>query len=400
MLMLLFLACASEPTEEPQEPKEKPVLKLYLFAPDSPIVTRGEHGVVTSADDERRINTLDVWVFEKTESHDLVSYIHLANLEFEGSREISMEISDAFASKASNIDTRPNVDIYVVANATASNCGLTLTRETTPAQLEAALIEHKAEADGGDDFFGLKSPVTSVPLDGLPMSGLLKDQSIDGSSPVFRATDNNGHLATVRLVRAVSRIRFIFSKSASSPDIRDLSVSLDAHVLPTQEYLFLEEPYDYPNTLKQSNLPTSPVYEPENATLISGVSGNSINSCSNPASYAFVKESENGQQYENRIDQGLQEQTVGDVTKPAELTELNRFYLRESDKKLKGKISYRIGDSQTKTVDFSMWDEGDFTRNHTWIVYGYFLGNGNLMLNVVDVKTWTGDDDTGKIYNW
>ena len=398
MLMLLLLACASGPTEEPLESK-KPVLKLYLFAPDSPIVTRGEHGNVTSADDERRINTLDVWVFEAG-TNELVSYIPLANLDFEGSREISMEITDEFALKASNINTKPNVDIYVVANATASNCGLTFSRETTPAQLEAALIEHKAEADGGDDFFGLKSPITSVPLDGLPMSGLLKNQSIDGSSPVFRATDNNGHLATVRLVRAVSRIRFIFSKSASSPDIRDLSVELNGGVLPTQEYLFLGEPYDYPNTLKQKHLPDNVAYESENATLISGVSGSEINACDDPASYAFVKESENGQQYENRIDQGLQEQTMGDVTKPAELTELNRFYLRESDRKLTGKIYYRIGDSQRKDAPFLMWDEGDFTRNHTWIVYGYFLGNGNLMLNVVDAKTWDDDNDKGEIYNW
>ena len=46
MLMLLFSACASGPTEEPLEPKEKPVLKIYLFAPDSPIITRSDIGYV------------------------------------------------------------------------------------------------------------------------------------------------------------------------------------------------------------------------------------------------------------------------------------------------------------------------------------------------------------------
>ena len=43
---------------------------------------------------------------------------------------------------------------------------------------------------------------------------------------------------------------------------------------------------------------------------------------------------------------------------------------------------------------------GDFTRNHTWIVYGYFLGNGNLVLNAVDVKDWDDDEDIGETYNW
>lgn len=403
MLMLLLLTgCASSSDEEGEEhPKEKPVLKLYLFSPDSPIVTRGEVGDVKASDEEKRINTLDVWVFE-TGTDVLVSYIHLANLTIEGSREISMEISDAFAQKASNISTRPNVDIFVVANISSTNCGLTFTRETTPGQLKNALIEHKTEGD----FFGVTSPVNSVPLDGLPMSGFLEDQSILGSSPVFQATDDEGHLSVVRLVRAVSKIRFIFSKSTSAPEILISNISLTKTgdhpgVLPTQEYLFLREPYDYPNVLKQCHLPDNPTYEGFGAILISNVSGDAINACNDPASYEFVKESETGQQYENRIDRALKEQTVEEVVKPAQLSELGRFYLRESDIKIAGQIQYRIGEgAASKTVTFDMAADGDFTRNHTWIVYGYFLGSGALVMNLVDVKAWDPDEDTGIIYNW
>jgi hypothetical protein len=43
---------------------------------------------------------------------------------------------------------------------------------------------------------------------------------------------------------------------------------------------------------------------------------------------------------------------------------------------------------------------GDFTRNHTWIVYGYFLGSGELKLNVVDVKGWTTGGENQDLYNW
>ena len=43
---------------------------------------------------------------------------------------------------------------------------------------------------------------------------------------------------------------------------------------------------------------------------------------------------------------------------------------------------------------------GDFTRNHTWIVYGYFLGSGTLMLNSVVLKDWEDDPESDIIYNW
>ena len=86
MLLLVFTACSSESGDGAQEPKEKPVLKIYLFAPESPIITRAENGWVSPSADEKRISTLDVWVFEHNEDHKPVSYIHLANLTFDGSK--------------------------------------------------------------------------------------------------------------------------------------------------------------------------------------------------------------------------------------------------------------------------------------------------------------------------
>ena len=379
LLFLLFTACASSSSEEIEEPKEKPVLKIYLFAPESPIVTRAENGWVSPSEDERRIGTLDVWVFENN-TETLVSYIHLANQTFEGSKVISMEISDEFADNPN----KPNVDIYVVANITASNCGLTLSRASTPSELKDALIEHK---NTGGDFFGLTSPVTSVPVDGLPMSGFLLNQEITGTAPVFSARTKN-----VKLVRAVSKVRFIFSRSTTAPVISDLRIKLNSDVLPTKEYLFLNG--EYPT--EKIHLEETPVYESE-AEIVSGVSGDDINSCTDPASYIYTNET--GQQYESKIDAGLVEQTIENVTRPAELSEVRRFYLRESDQKLTGIIYYTIGENM-KEAPFEMNAEGDFTRNHTWIVYGYFLGSGSLMLNSVVLKDWEDDPESDNIYNW
>jgi hypothetical protein len=389
MLMLLLVACASGPTEK----WEKPVLQIYLFAPDSPIVTRADKGNVDASAEEKRISTLDVWVFEENTS-TLVSNIHLANLTFEGQKVITMEISDEFATKAANPDLDLAVDIYVAANVTEANCGLALDRNSTPADLEAALIQNTAVGD----FFGVTSPVRSVPDAGLPMSGLLKGEPVGGIPPVFTAKSRN-----VQLVRAVSKIRFIFSKSAtfesaSAPAISDISIVLGSddnnddnskRVLPTAEYLFLEDIYP----TKKIHLPTTPDYE-ANATLVSGISGSDINSCTDPASYIYANET--GQAYETKMNDGL---TVQDGQTHADLSEVGTFYLRESDRKLTGTIYYTIGETP-KSATFTM-DEGfDFTRNHTWIVYGYFVGDGTLMLNIVDVKPWEESTDDPKVHNW
>ena len=385
MLFLMLTACASESSEEPSKPQEKPVLKVYLFAPESPIITRAENGYVNPSDDEKRISSLDVWVFEHNDSHALVSYIHLANQTFDGQKVISMEISDDFA----NNSNKPNVDIYVVANVTASNCGLTLNRQSTYADLKAALIEHKT---AGGDFFGLTSPVTSVPVDGLPMSGYLEDQIISGTAPVFSAKTKN-----VQLVRAISKMRFVFSKSTAAPAISNISISLDNGVLPTKEYLFLNG--EYPTA--KIHLEDSPTYESGTESgfqIVSGVSGDDINSCADPTNYIY--NGEEGQAYENLIDAGLTEQTVeGVVTKPAELSEVSRSYLRESDKQLAGTIKYTI-DGEEKSARFEMDAVGDFTRNHTWIIYGYFLGSGDLMLNVALPKDWEENPENDEVYNW
>ena len=83
--------------------------------------------------------------------------------------------------------------------------------------------------------------------------------------------------------------------------------------------------------------------------------------------------------------------------------ELQRYYLRESDKKLKGKIYYTIGnggEGWPKSTEFEMVAEGDFTRNHTWIVYGYFTGKETLTISSIDVTNWSLINTEHNVYNW
>lgn len=382
MLLLVLTAC-----EESKETYEKPVLKIYLFAPNNPFVTRADEGYVDASTSENSINTLDAWVFESGKSV-LVGYAHVNDLIFDagtGQKEITMEISKEFAE----LSTKPRVDIYVLANVTDDNCGVHYDENTMPSELMAALLEKKTDGD----FFGMTNPIMSVPTGGLPMSGFQKSQEVTGDAPVFSANKNN-----VRLVRAVSKVRFIFSKTipeSHPPVISDLKVTLNDGMVPQKENLFLSELYDYPSTKNQSNIPSGTTYDGGTLFTIPD-EVITIHDCVNPASYAFDGTTETGQSYEDKINLGL---TTQAGQNDPDLSELGRFYLRESDKQLKGMISYKANGVQ-KHVPFSMASAGDFTRNHTWIVYGYFLGSGDLVLKVVDVKDWDPNNDTGQVYNW
>ena len=381
MLLVLLTACGSSSTEDapqtpqtPQTPQEKPVLKIYLFAPETPIVTRASTGSVSASEEENRIHTIDVWVFETESPDKKVSYIHLDNVTFTGQKEIAMDITKEFA----NLPKKPNVDIYVAVNKESCGLGASLTENTTLAELKAACI--------GTDYFGV-DPLklkTAVPDEGLPMSGLLENQVISGIPPVYTAMAQN-----VKLVRAVSKVRFIFSMSnANPPTISNLSISLSANMIPKEEYLFLEGVY--PTYKSRVKLTGENNYESE-ASLVTN-NNTVINKCDDPASYAYT--SETGQAYEDKMNAGIT---------ATHLSDFGTFYLRESDKKLEGTISYTLGtapNTKNKSKTFTMGAAGDFTRNHTWIVYGYFLGSGDLKLNVVDVKDWTTDSENPEVYNW
>ena len=372
MLLLLLTACSSSSTDdEAEKPKVKPVLKIYLFAPESPIITRANTGSVDALEAEKEIHTIDIWVFEHESPNKKVSYIHLDDVSFSGQKEIAMELTDVFA----NLPKKPNVDIYVAAN--KESCGLTsLNENTTLAQLKETCI--------GSSSFGTTSPANTVPPEGLPMSGLLENQIISGIPPVYTAMSQN-----VKLVRAVSKVRFIFSMSnANPPTISDLSISLKDNMIPKEEYLFLEGVY--PTYKSRVKLTGENNYESE-ASLVTN-NNTDINQCGDPASYAYT--SETGQAYEDKMNAGIT---------ATHLSDFGTFYFRESDIKLEGTISYTLGTAPNTTnpsKTFTMGAAGDFTRNHTWIVYGYFLGSGDLKLNVVDVKDWTSGSEDPKVYNW
>ena len=149
---VLLTACSSSGEEENSATVEDCFLDIYVYSPGRPIVTRGDVGeIAPSAEAERKVNTLQIWVFKHADG-SLVSYKGekptFLNEEAIGQQKFQMKIDKTFA------DNPENVDVYVVAN--AKSCGLSsLDEKTTRAQLDEAQIN--------GDYFGTSTLTHAVP---------------------------------------------------------------------------------------------------------------------------------------------------------------------------------------------------------------------------------------------
>lgn len=395
LIVLLLTACSSE--SDTTETKQPPVINIYVYAPDKPMITRGDIGEVNTIDNtinESIITKLQIWVFDNV-SGDLVAYYSPESVEdlngtnSNGEAHYQLSVSEAFAQKAQTAQTNnnplPRVDVYVVAN--TSSFGMTFSEATSRAELEAAMIK-KSETN---NYFGLEPLTAKVPQYGngssigLPMSGVLRNVTVQGSSPVYK-------LQNVKLTRAVSKIRFVFCREKPEENQEDIplkikSVKLNKWMIPKEEYLFLGT----------SEMTTPyPVYhvgsyetEADDAKEFLPEPWDDIPKNDDPLLYVYQAQS--AQDYENLIAEGVTNE---------ELKELGPFYLRESDRLLEGVITYQKGEEAEKTATFKMKTAGDFSRNHTWTVYAYYSKSG-LVAVTVAVKNWEDPvDSSQEVYNW
>ena len=208
------------------------------------------------------------------------------------------------------------------------------------------------------------------------------------------------------VVRTVSKVRFVFCRTESKDENgNDLPLTINSITLtnggetphgmiPKQEYLFLDNAYaDRTWRIVENN------YE-DVGNLTPLKDADQVPVCTNPSKYAYIKGREGqmtGQDYEDLINRGI---TGEDNEGVPELVQVGRFYLKESDLKITGKINYTIGNGAAKDADFSMYEKYDFTRNHTWIVYGYFAGKELLKIYSIDSTEWGTSSTDHPVYNW
>jgi hypothetical protein len=323
--------------------EDGPELGLYLECPGVPEGTRADEGEVPGTADENALHSVLVWIFD-SDSHERISSLQLTGdqLPTPGRvRRYAIPVSQEFAR------TRPDVDIFALANAASVGC--TLHGGSTWQEVNDAVF--------GGNWFGVENPVRSVnPELGLPMTGAGRDLHIEGEEPTLR-------VQTVRLVRAVSKLRYVFCRmldeDASSPDVISVDkVTLNGNLIPNSEYLFTA-------SLPYAVVPGS--YAP---TPIETYGPAQLASNETPEKLAWA--GQDPVSYENLLDHAVAEGT---------LTDWGTMYLRESDKMLTGYVDYSIN-GVSHTRNFSMAAPGDFARNHTWTLYGYFLSGRNLQLSV------------------
>ena len=387
------------------------VLNIYVYAPGQAVPTRGNTGQVDAAA-ENAIHTLQIWVYTHEVTPTLVTYFKtnafLQTPTENDTYKFELPIDETFASTSEG--DRPTVDVYVLANVTSNNCGQSFDETTERDDLEDAALT--------EGYFGLTSPVTEVPYEGLPMSGVLREQTVSGNKPVLtlRESTASEQMAKVKLARAVSRIRFVFSCSSDFDGLKITDVTIDEGMIPTQEYLFLAQDYTYEGNYYN----IGSTYNDAAASLFS-IDETAI--CADPAYYAWdrlvndekakdpdITDQALATAYEALIDDGVLTIHEGE-TKPR-LTE-QRLYLRESDKRLSGTIKYKVkgkddadyGDELSTTFSMvapeapAVW-QPFFSRNHTWTVYAY-LAWAKMDIVAVHVNKWENTEPANyTVYNW
>lgn len=342
MVLLVLTACRQVPFEQ----VETAEFGLYLQCPGAPSGTRADEGPVPARSEEYALHRLQVWVFT-SDTHIPVYQMDISGNQLPTPghvRRYAIPVSREFAQ------VRPDVDVFALAN--GDSIGDPLSSGSSWGEVNDALF--------GGSWFGTSSPVKSVDPDlGLPMTGVGRDLSIEGEEPTLR-------VSTVTLVRAVSKIRYVFCRMKDENNTNPDQISVDQVVLngsliPVSEYLFTNgQPFAIgPDGYELPTVVT---------TCPAGVTGLAQNETPEKLAWA----GQDAVTYETMLDNAVEEGT---------LTDWGGIYFRESDKVLAGRIDYTINGEQSSRT-FSMAAAGDFARNHTWTLYGYFLSGRNLQLSI------------------
>ena len=338
--------------------EQNAALNIYVRLPED-VATKAVTDWSSLFSKETRINDLKIWVF-LNESTDqslpagrLLGYLEPKQLNVASGKvqKFTVMLDKEIASKIKK------VDVYVLANSRAIQMQ-EIGKTTTSAELEALTLSGNrfGIADNG-------APTNTGVIDyeGLPYTAMGKGLTLSGS-----ATNLSVENETLKLVRAVSKVQFVFSQimvGTEKPVTFSITgLELDGGQIPEQEYLFNDSAKDY--KIGDSYVPRTLSFDPP--------SKNDIVGNTNPKTYVYDSSAEKPQDYQDRIYEALVN---------GRLTGYAPCYLRESDKTLTGKISYTLGNSTVKTLPFSMSTGEQFTRNSSWVLY-FYINNNSLNLSV------------------
>ena len=357
ILAMSLAACgADQITYVPAE--AEPTLGIAVEFPSFGEGTRSDVGELPASELENALHSLTVWVF-RSDDHSVVAAREISESDFPvggGVRRYSLPVTRSF------VQAMPDVDVFVLANAAAIGSPLQVGSDWD-ALNEAFFGDSEAAPYYG---FGLDRPVRAVdPELGLPMSACGRNLPVEGEDPVLK-------VRTVRLTRAVSRLRFVFCRTRTEGDEEETvainRVILGGYQIPFKEYVF---------TTASSGVVKDGTDLADNYCGISYILPGPAEIAENETPENLIYVNQDPVTYEKLIDDAVRENT---------LTDLGQTYFRESDRRLTGHIEYTVN-GRERVREFNMASAGDFARNHTWTVFGYFLSGRNLQL-ALNVLPW------------
>lgn len=427
MLMMLaaaFLAAAAGGCVEPLDPEAVnaggPVISIQIRLPaGSRPATKGSVDALAA---ESSIYSLQVWAFlhGDTEAADFdqdaydaalpLAYRYLSDIggwrnqhdyvdgdDWENNEDIYI-IHIPLPQSVLRMDAADlKLDFYVVANGESIGPFTEDHREYLMTRAEVRDMTFGKATDSDADPFGAVI-CRSVPANvGLPMSAYYDagaDVSFLLSDPNPAISTVQEYLPVIQLRRAVTRIRFAFSRlqKMNYVYIDAIRIIQNPSVSETDETVILEREYVFSHSAQTSSVatPANPSYE--TVTWPLNLRWSDMRSTQHPDTL-LIRSTETLEDYDARLWADL----AGD--NPATTQFL--LYLRETNRHLAVAIDYRfdryddeghiVAESHTKVIPL----EGTnvvFPRNYTANLYAYFLEDA-IMFSV-SCDAWNEDDIT------
>lgn len=362
LICLLIVSLAGTACQrDPDVILDPPELSITIDFPLVPEATKETVKEVPASVAENTIHDLKIWVFNANTHILEAGYSTSTNFpEGGGVRKYALPVSWAFSH------SKPAVDVFVLVNsASIGLSNLSTTRPTTDEDNFRLYNTVYTASFTGDAYFCAHTgdAVRAVPENGLPMSGISTGLKLSGQEPSFT-------LATVSLKRAVSKLRFVFSQMYTEGEADEYAIQkvvLNSKQIAKKEFVFSESNFNFDTAEGYVDAELETAW-PQNTQLAS---------CLSPGDYSYA--GQDGATYETLINAGV---------KAGDLTDLGVIYLRESDLAISGTVYYTVKKygqtvAEERTADFSMAAPGDFARNHSWTLYGYFVNKRALQLGIV-----------------
>ena len=456
-LMAVAGAGCVEPLQpyDPQNDPNAVMVPIRIYLPISNFPTKAGAGDVPASVAENTLHDLQIWAFSHQDASSTagdgevaVAYLSLSSLNIRPS--ISGQLLEADIYFPGYLFNRPDdplkFDFYVLGNGLSIGFGPTgSTRTLTRGQLKEKTF---GNTDGRG--FGTVTPVIGVPREGLPLSGFFNNggegydlsfvnqhfsseqltymmthhaqvyDPTDGDFVALSFTDAQKSYITSHLLdngkwnwavlcpqmtisRAVSKLRFVFSKS---PDLLGTGIGViniqllddkgnddetdDTGVIPDASYVFPREvpteialPEDTYSIVSMEGtgerllIGDTDIKEDRNPLRLSSTSGViDLVSGKSPSTMTAAE-------YESFLSRW-----VGDKTSTEKV-----IYFRESDKPVKGRITYKFNNQVETPASFSMPaspSETNFYRNHSWTVYAYYSILQQRLEVTASVLPWEG----------